>query len=142
MTWVFLFYFISSLTNYILIAKNQQKKIIYINAFIALFNLIGNILVIPHYSFIGCAITTILSQMILVAISLYFIKNELSVANALFKMLYFLLAALLAVSLAVFLKNFLAFEKTIFILFTSGALFGIVYLLAWFFLKKFQKFGK
>lgn len=49
---VFLFYFISSLANYILIAKNEQKKIIFVNLFIAIFNIIGNLLIIPHYHFI------------------------------------------------------------------------------------------
>ena len=38
--WVFLFYFISSLANYILIAQNNQKKIIYINLANAIINLI------------------------------------------------------------------------------------------------------
>jgi O-antigen/teichoic acid export membrane protein len=37
--WIFLVYFISSLYTYILIARGEQRKMMYINAFIALLNI-------------------------------------------------------------------------------------------------------
>lgn len=72
--WIFLFYFISSLSNYTLIAKGEQKKIMYVNTLIAIVNIVGNILVIPHYSFIGSAWVTLLSQVLLVIITWYLVR--------------------------------------------------------------------
>ena len=60
--WIFLLYFLSSLFTFTLIARHEQRKMILINTFIALFNIIGNILIIPYYSFIGSAYVTLLSQ--------------------------------------------------------------------------------
>ncbi len=96
-------------------------------------------MVIPHYSFIGCAITTILSQIILVAISAYFIRKELDIWQAFAKMCYFIIVALIAIFAAIFVKDFFHFEKVFFTLATSGMAFGVIYLFAWFILKKFLK---
>lgn len=38
--WIFLVYFVSSLYTYILIARGEQRKMMYINAFVALLNII------------------------------------------------------------------------------------------------------
>lgn len=135
--WIFLFYFISSLTNYILIAKNEQKKIIYINLFIAIVNIIGNLIFIPHFSFIGAGFVTIASQIILVIISAFFIRRELSLGHSLLKMLYFLVAGFFAIFIALQVKNILPFEQNFYILAICGTIFGIIYLAFWFVLKKF-----
>lgn len=137
--WIFLFYFISSLTNYILIAKNQQKKIIYINLCIAVVNIVGNILLIPQFSFIWAAFVTLASQILLVIISSYFIRQELSLFPALWKICYFLMWAIFAVFLALWSKNFLHFDSNFITLATSGMIFGTVYLFGWFLLRKFAK---
>lgn len=63
--WIFLFYFLSSLFIFTLIAKNEQKKMLSINAIIAGINIIGNIIIIPQYSFIGSAYVTLISQILL-----------------------------------------------------------------------------
>lgn len=63
--WVFFVYTISALFTYILIAQNEQKKMLYINAVVAIFNIVGNIIVIPYYSFIGSAYVTLISQILL-----------------------------------------------------------------------------
>lgn len=49
---IFLFYFISSLFTYLLIAHDEQKKLLRINLIITITNLIGNIALIPFYSFV------------------------------------------------------------------------------------------
>jgi O-antigen/teichoic acid export membrane protein len=66
--WIFVFYFLSSLSTFILIAKQEQKKILYINAIVALVNTVGNILIIPFFSFIGSAYVTLFSQILLFSI--------------------------------------------------------------------------
>ena len=72
--WIFLFYFISSLATYILIAHGRQRSMMMVNAGIAFFNVVGNILVIPHYSFIGSAIVTLISQIFLVIATSYLVR--------------------------------------------------------------------
>jgi O-antigen/teichoic acid export membrane protein len=63
--WIFLVYFVSSLYTYILIAQGRQKKMMYINAVIASINIVGNIIFIPLYSFVGSAWVTLVSQILL-----------------------------------------------------------------------------
>ncbi len=50
--WVFFFYTISALFTYVLIARKEQKKMLSINGVVAVCNIIGNIVIIPYYSFI------------------------------------------------------------------------------------------
>ena len=56
------FQFLSTLFSFILIAVDKQSKILYINAVGVLLNIIGNLIVIPIYGFIGAAITSVISQ--------------------------------------------------------------------------------
>ncbi len=49
---IFLFYFLSSLFTYLLIAHDEQKKLLKINLIITVANLVGNIALIPFYSFV------------------------------------------------------------------------------------------
>jgi O-antigen/teichoic acid export membrane protein len=50
--WIFVFYCCSSLFTYILIAEGEQKKIMWMNAVIAILNLIFNIIMIPKMTFV------------------------------------------------------------------------------------------
>ncbi|MGB5050994.1 MAG: polysaccharide biosynthesis C-terminal domain-containing protein, partial [Caldilineaceae bacterium] len=54
--------FVNSVTQYVLIAVNQQRYLT--RAFIVgvVFNVIGNLLVIPRFDYIGAAVVTILSE--------------------------------------------------------------------------------
>lgn len=63
---VFFLFFTSSLFNYLLIASGKQGRLLWINGGIALFNLVGNYLLIPHYSFVGSAWATVASQVLLI----------------------------------------------------------------------------
>lgn len=134
--WVFLFYFISSLANYILIAKNEQKKIIYVNLFIALINIIGNLVVIPFYSFIGSAVVTLASQILLVMISLFLVRDTLHFKKMLAKSVLLLVAGLFSGCLAFMAMNFVATKSLFFSLAISGSIFGIVYLGLWWLIRK------
>lgn len=69
--WVVVFYFISNLFNYILIASENQSKLLQINIIVTLVNIIGNIIAIPYLSFIGSGIVTILSQITLFWLGFY-----------------------------------------------------------------------
>lgn len=73
---VVVFYFISLVFIYSLVASNNQNKLLKINIIVTLFNIIWNIILIPKYSFIWAWIITILSQ-ILLMILWYFYTNKL-----------------------------------------------------------------
>lgn len=62
---IFLFYFISSIFTYLLIANNEQSKLLRINFFITILNVVGNFILIPQYSFIWSAVSTLISQIVL-----------------------------------------------------------------------------
>ena len=62
---IFLFYFLSSLFTYLLIAHDEQKKLLRINLIITIANLVGNLALIPFYSFVGSAWVTLICQILL-----------------------------------------------------------------------------
>ncbi len=64
MIWSIPFGWINSITNYILIALGQQSKLT--RAFVVglSFNIIANLLLIPHFSYVAAALITILSELI------------------------------------------------------------------------------
>ena len=57
--------FVNSVTQYVLIAADQQRYLTKAFAFGVVFNLVGNLLLIPAFSFIGAAAVTILSEICL-----------------------------------------------------------------------------
>lgn len=59
------FYSLALLFNYIFIASKNEKTLLYINGWITLFNIIGNIIFIPKYSFLWAAYVTLASQVLL-----------------------------------------------------------------------------
>jgi len=56
------FSFVNSLFGFILVVLNKQTKLMMINAGCVIFNLIGNIIVIPSFGFRGASITSVMSE--------------------------------------------------------------------------------
>lgn len=77
--WVLVFHFISLAFIYILIASERQSILLWINAWVAVFNIIWNIILIPHYSFMGAAIITLISQVILMFVSWYIVLKHIKI---------------------------------------------------------------
>lgn len=50
-SWIFVLYFLSSIGTYSMIARREEKSMIWINGIVALINIIGNLILIPLYSF-------------------------------------------------------------------------------------------
>lgn len=73
---VILFYFISLVFNYTLIAAENQSKLLRINIIITIFNIVWNILLIPKYSFMWAWVVTVFSQ-ILLFLLWYYYTNKL-----------------------------------------------------------------
>lgn len=80
-----LFQFINILFAFILIAVNKQYKLLYINAVCVVFNIVTNLIFIPHYGFRGAAFTSVLSEL-LILVATYFtarhaLKFSISLKN-------------------------------------------------------------
>lgn len=72
---VLLFYFISSLFIYIFIASKNEKTLVTINLIVTFINILWNFILIPKYSFVWSAVTTLISQIILFLLWYYFSRK-------------------------------------------------------------------
>lgn len=70
-----LFTFFGHLFGYTLLAGGRQAKLLWVSSSVALFNLIGNLLVIPVWGFVGAAATSVVSQMLVFALSFWFVRR-------------------------------------------------------------------
>jgi O-antigen/teichoic acid export membrane protein len=71
------FIFFGSFANNILLAGNQQKQMMKVLSFCAVFNIISNLILIPVYSYRGAAVTSTLTEFLVVILTFYLIKNNL-----------------------------------------------------------------
>ncbi|MGQ9676282.1 MAG: oligosaccharide flippase family protein [Chloroflexota bacterium] len=74
--WFLPFSYINSVTQYVLIAVNQQRFITYGFVVAATFNIVANLIMISLYSYVGAAIVTILSEIVLLAPFLYCVRRH------------------------------------------------------------------
>src|SRR5258708_32630241 len=65
MTWFATIGWINSLTNYLLIALDQQRAMRWAFVVGVSFNVIANLIFIPTFSYVAAAVITILSEMVL-----------------------------------------------------------------------------
>ena len=65
--WFLPFSYVSAITQYVLISLDQQKWIAVAFALATTFNLVTNIIFIPQYGLTAAAVTTVLSELILLA---------------------------------------------------------------------------
>ena len=63
--WTIVLNFINALTQYVLIALDQQRYLTRAFAQVVIFNIVGNILFIPTFGYVGAAVVTILSELFL-----------------------------------------------------------------------------
>lgn len=77
--WVLLFHFLALANTYILIASKKQSILLKVHLVVAIVNIIGNIILIPKYSFIGAAIVTLLSQILLMSITWYIVSWDVHI---------------------------------------------------------------
>lgn len=124
---IFLFYFLSSLFTYLLIAHDEQKKLLKINLIITIVNLIGNIALIPFYSFVGSAWVTLTCQFLLLAQTYHATRHMVRFNFLPGFTVGVLIFALIASILDIFLLQVLHLGTT-FSLLISATVFSIVYL--------------
>ena len=75
--WFLPFGFANGLTQYVLIAINQQRFITVSFVIATGFNLVTNVLLIPRFGLVAAAGTTVLSELVLMAPFLYCTRNHL-----------------------------------------------------------------
>jgi len=72
---VLLFYFLSQLFIYILIATDKQSYLLKVNLLITFVNIVWNLIFIPKYSFVWAAFVTVFSQALLWLIIYFKVKS-------------------------------------------------------------------
>lgn len=72
------FIFFGNLSNNILLAGNMQKKLMIALSLCAVFNISVNLVLIPKYSFLGAAVTSVATEFLVVVITFYLISKNLS----------------------------------------------------------------
>jgi O-antigen/teichoic acid export membrane protein len=71
------FIFFGNFFNAILIAGNQQKKLMLILSVAAIFNVVFNLIFIGKYSYLGASIASVLTEMIVTAGTFYFVYKKI-----------------------------------------------------------------
>lgn len=67
--------YLVTLLSEILIANDSRKILLNIAIFILIFNFLVNLIAIPLYSFMGAAVTTLISEIVLLVIIIYYTKK-------------------------------------------------------------------
>jgi O-antigen/teichoic acid export membrane protein len=103
MIWFIPIGWINSLTNYVLVALDQQRPMRWVFAAGVLFNVSANLLFIPVYSFRASAVITILSEVVLLIGFYWLLRRTLTTINwiALLWKLYAAAAAMIGVMVVV-----------------------------------------
>lgn len=89
--WTVLFLFINGAASVLLNAINQEKTVTKIYIIAALFNVCLNLILIPVYSYDGAAIATVISEILITILTLYFMsktnyKPDLSLLKSVIKL--------------------------------------------------------
>ncbi|MFN7160713.1 MAG: flippase [Candidatus Gracilibacteria bacterium] len=95
------FSFLNLLFNFLLIAQDNQKKLIIVNCTTLVLNVVANIICIPIWGVKAAAIITVISEIIVLVMTYYYARKGLEFHLRAGK---FLKIALAAVSMAVLLK--------------------------------------
>lgn len=97
-----LFQFVNVLFSFILIAVNKQIKLLYISAVAVVFKIISNTIVVPEFGFRGAAITSVISEFIILA-GVYFAAKKYLQFHLNLKNLIKIIFSALVMGLAVYL---------------------------------------
>lgn len=136
---VFFFYFLSSLFTYLLIAAGRQKRLLKINAFVAVANLVGNLVAIPTYSFVGSAAVTLASQILLLFLTAHAAKPVLEKRFFIRETVGITALSAVCVVFAWAALEFSAPYGSTASLFVAAAAFGIPYLGGGWWMRKYSR---
>lgn len=138
--WIFVFYFVGSLANFILIARDKQSILLIVNSILAAINIIGNCILIPHFHFMGAAAITIVTQVLFFVIMWYLVRDSFENKKNLIWMISFFLWNFGGIFLIFSgLQKFLSFQSNFLTLAVAGGLFAIWFFGGWFLMRKVFK---
>ena len=80
---IFFSYF-NHLTGYTIISLGKQRSYFSVALFALLFNVIANLIIIPHLSYFGAALVTVLTEGIVLIITMFFIFRLLKIVPSFF----------------------------------------------------------
>lgn len=100
-----LFFYIWIIFSYLLIATNNQKKLLKISIILTIINIIWNIILIPYYSFIWAWLVTVITQIIFLILVYNQAKKLINFKYPYIFMLYVLILWLLVYFILSFLIN-------------------------------------
>jgi O-antigen/teichoic acid export membrane protein len=72
--------FINNLFIYLLVAINQQKKLLFINSGAVIFNVVSNLIILPAWGFRGASVTTVLSELFVLCFTFYYSRKYIRFA--------------------------------------------------------------
>lgn len=99
-----LFQFLNVLFAFILIAVNQQTKLLYINAVCVVINIVTNIIFIPKYGFVGAAFTSVFCEFFILFATFFVARHYLAFKIHPGKLIKILFSALVMGSTIYFLQ--------------------------------------
>lgn len=67
--------YLDTLLGEILVASDERRLLMKIAIFILSFNFLANLLIIPHYSYLGAGVTTVISEFLLLLINLHYTRK-------------------------------------------------------------------
>jgi O-antigen/teichoic acid export membrane protein len=97
--------YLDILLGEILVANDERKLLIKIAIFILSFNVIFNLILIPRYSYMGAAFVTLISELVLLGINLYYTERIISYRIDFSKILQILLTGAVTFILTLWLKT-------------------------------------
>jgi len=122
-----LFYSMTMALNNLLQMKGKSKLILINILFVAIINLILNIILVPIYGIMGAAFSTMIANIILSILLIFQIKHILSIIPYRRKMLTIIISALIPSIILVFIKQFISI--TFLTMVFQGIFFGLFYIL-------------
>lgn len=122
-----------------MIARGEQTRMMWINGAIAIVNIIGNILFIPYYSFVGSAWVTLVTQIALMTITWWWVRDTIQIRRSLTFVVLMSIVGLLGVLISqvfntVLLKDSFSLLgnttllSSLFHIIIGGIVFAIIYL--------------
>lgn len=110
--------YLTSLLAEILIANDERKLLIQISSFVLFSNIVLNLILIPFYSFVGAAITTLITQFMLLIIYIRFTRGIIKFGFGKMNIVKLLSSGLIMLALG-FLLNLLPIHFIILIIILS-----------------------
>jgi O-antigen/teichoic acid export membrane protein len=108
LSWATAILFINYLFGSLLVSANKQSVTTISTALCAFMNIMINYILIPHYSYVGAAIATVITQALNMAIMFHYITKDVTIDKVYYGMKSSLKMAFIVCTYVYFTSNFLS----------------------------------